>query len=162
MKMSEGVEWAVHCCTVLAHLPAGLGLPAARLAEFHGVPPTYLAKQLQQLSAAGIVTSSRGRRGGYRLARSPADVSLLDIVLAVDGAEPAFRCSEIRRRGPSQVEDRLYSPVCGIAAAMWRAESAWRKELSAVTVASLIGGMAADVPIDAVRKGAAWLQEVLR
>ena len=45
--MSDGVEWAIHCCTMLAVLPDGEALPAARLAEFHEVPPAYLAKHLQ-------------------------------------------------------------------------------------------------------------------
>ena len=45
MKISDGVEWSIHCCTVLALLPEGTALPAARLAEFHGVLtgiPTYV------------------------------------------------------------------------------------------------------------------------
>lgn len=161
MRLSEGVEWAVHCCTVLAFLPPDRGLPAHRLAEYHGVPPAYLAKHLQSLSAAGLVESRRGRAGGYRLARSADEISLLEIVLAVDGPEPAFSCSEIRRRGPAKVDDRLYSPVCGIAAAMWRAESAYRKELAAVSIADVVAGLARDVPSEAVAKGAAWMQEVL-
>lgn len=161
MKLSEGVEWAVHCCTVLAFLPPDRGLPAHRLAEYHGVPGAYLAKHLQALSAAGLVETKRGRNGGYRLARPAADISLLEVVLAVDGAEPAFSCTEIRKRGPAQVEERLYSPVCGIAAAMWRAESAYRRELSAVSIADIVAGLARDVPNEAVTKGAAWMQEVL-
>lgn len=44
--MSDAVEWALHCCTVLATLPEDQALPAARLAEFHDVPPAYLAKAL--------------------------------------------------------------------------------------------------------------------
>ena len=62
MKLSDGVEWGIHCCTVLAALPEGTALPAARLAEFHGVPAAYLAKHLQALSRAGIVTTEPGQR----------------------------------------------------------------------------------------------------
>jgi len=136
-------------------------IPANRLAEFHGVPPTYLAKILQGMSAAGLVEAVPGRRGGYRLARGISDITLLDVVLAVDGDEPAFRCTEIRRRGPSAVPARQYTPVCTIAAAMWEAEEAWRDSLRSITLADLVGSLAQAIPADAVRKGVAWMQEVL-
>ena len=84
----------------------GLGLPYKRLpnkdmcADFFEVPAAYLAKQMQLLRRAGIVESLRGKGGGYRLARSVDDISLLDIVAAIDGPMPAFRCTEIRQNGP--------------------------------------------------------------
>lgn len=161
MKLGEGVEWAVHSCTLLALAPPGVALPAARLAEFHGVPPAYLAKHLQQLSAAGIVESTPGRKGGYRLARPPADVTVLEIVEAVEGDERAFRCTEIRQRGPAAVARSQYSPVCGIARVMHRAEAAWRRELKAHTLADVIESVNRDVPPEAATKAVRWFQEVL-
>lgn len=160
--MSEGVEWALHCCTLLAVVPEGTALPATRLAEFHGVPGAYLAKHLQALAAAGILESVPGRRGGYRLARRPADIPLIDVVDAVEGDESAFRCTEIRQRGPSALARSRYVKPCGIARAMWAAEDAWRAELARRTVADLLAGLASDVPMDAAVKAAAWLQEVSR
>jgi len=55
MKLSYGVEWGVHVCTLLAVLPADAALPAARLAEYHGVPSAYMAKHLQALARAGVL-----------------------------------------------------------------------------------------------------------
>jgi Rrf2 family protein len=162
MRLSEGVEWAVHCCTMLAVLPPDRALPAARLAEFHGVPPAYLAKHLQQLVAAGILESVPGRRGGYRLARPAADIPLLDVVQAIDGEEHAFRCTEIRRNGPSAVAASEYTPVCAIAAAMYRAEAAWRKELAGVSVGDIAAGLRRTVPAEAAAKAAQWYVEVTR
>ena len=159
--MGEPVEWALHCTTVLALLPEGSALPASKLAEFHGVPAAYLAKALQSLSRAGIVVSVPGRNGGYRLGRPPADVSLLDVVEAVEGRDSSFRCTEIRKRGPAKVSPRLYAPVCAIAEAMYRADEAWRGELRGTTVADLLQTLATSVPTEAVMKGAAFLQEVL-
>jgi len=160
--MSDGVEWALHCCTVLAVLPDGRCLPAARLAEFHGVPPAYLAKHLQALSAAGIAATEPGPRGGYRLARPAVEITLLDVVLAVDGADTAFRCSEIRQRGPvaADPESAVYRRSCGIARAMWRAEQSWRDELQATTVADLIQDLLATVPAEQLVRGAEWVQQV--
>lgn len=161
MRLSEGVEWALHCTTVLALVPSAMAMPGGRLAEFHGVPPAYLAKALQALSRAEIVESVAGRRGGYRLARPASDITLLDVVLAVDGDEPAFRCTEIRRRGPAAVPARHYRHACSIAAAMWRAEEAWRAELAATSVADLLGRLAHTVSPESASKAATWMQEVL-
>ena len=161
MRIGEGVEWAIHCATVLAVIPPDASLPGARLAEFHQVPSAYLAKSLQALSRAGIIESLPGRNGGYRLARAARDITLLEIVLAVEGYEPAFRCSEIRRRGPGAMPARKYVSPCGIASAMWRAEEAWRAELQAVTVADMLDHVVQSITPESAAKTAAWMQEVL-
>ena len=162
MRMSEGVEWAIHCCTILALLPEDVAFPASRLAEFHGVPGPYLAKHLQALSRAGIVESVPGPKGGYRMARPAAEITLLDVVLAVEGDETAFRCSEIRQRGPGAIEPEAYRNPCLIARAMWRAEDAWRRELAAQTMADIVAGLPASVDPRSALKGAVWIQEVIR
>jgi Rrf2 family protein len=160
--MSDGVEWGLHCCLVLATLPEGQALPAARLAELNDVPPAYLAKHLQALSAAGITRSSAGPAGGYRLARPPSEVSALDVVLAIEGDETAFRCGEIRQRGPLAGGPELYRRPCGIARAMWRAEDAWRAELAATSVGDLLAEFVGAVPTEHLVASAAWIQGVQR
>lgn len=161
MKLSEGVEWTVHCCTVLGALPRGTTMSGARLAEFHGVPAPYLVKQLQKLSQAGIVAAVAGRNGGYCLGRPAREITLLDVVLALEGPEPAFRCTEIRQQGPTAVDVARYVRPCGIAKAMWRAEDAWRAELKAVTIADINRELAASVDHEQIAKAIAWFQEVL-
>jgi Rrf2 family protein len=161
MRMSDGVEWGAHCCAILAFVPPGQALPAARLAEYHGVPAAYLAKHLQALARAGIVETTKGPRGGYRLARSASEITMLDVVEAIDGAEPAFRCSEIRRRGPSAVPAREYRTKCAIHAAMNRADEVWRRELRNTSIADLMVRIGHDASPKAVAKAASWFQEVL-
>jgi Rrf2 family protein len=160
MKLSEGVEWGVHCATLLAVLPPGTALPAGRLAEFHGVPTAYLAKHLQAMSRAGLLESLPGARGGYRLARPAASITMLDVVEAIDGVEPAFRCSEIRRRGPTARPAREYRVPCAIHAAMNRADGAWRTELRATSIADLVAHVARDASPKAFEQGLNWLMEV--
>jgi Rrf2 family protein len=162
VKLGDGVEWGLHCCTLLALLPDDAALPASRLAEFHGVPAAYLAKHLQALSRAGIVEAVAGARGGYRLARPPAEVTLLDVVEAVEGRAPAFRCTEIRQRGPGALPAREYRVACSITRAMHQAEDAWRTELRSQTIADLVRSLATSVHPRAAAKAAAWFQEVLR
>jgi Rrf2 family protein len=162
MRLSEGVEWGLHCATLLSFVPPGSALPAARLAEYHGVPAAYLAKNLQALSRAGIVETVPGPRGGYRLARPPTEVSMLAVVEALEGDEPAFRCTEIRRRGPTALPAREYRLPCAIHAVMDRADTAWREELAAVSIADLVVTLGRDAPPRALQKGSEWFKEVLR
>jgi Rrf2 family protein len=142
-------------------VPDGQTLPAARLAEFHGVPPAYLAKHLQALSRAGLVQTVPGPRGGYRLARPAGEINMLDVLMAIDGPSPAFVCTEIRRRGPAGLPDRFYGGLCGVHRAMARAEEAYRAVLAETTVAELVNVMLTDAHPDGLVRGALWLQEVL-
>lgn len=137
MRMSEGVEWAIHSCLNLTWLEPGEAVTAAKLAAYYALPAAYLNKQLQALARAGIVTSTPGPRGGFRLARSPADISLMDVVTAIEGPEEAFRCEEIQRQGPGGREDVDYRRGCAVSQTMRRAELAWRRELAGQTLAEL-------------------------
>jgi len=162
MRLSDGVEWGVHACTLLAFMPADAAMPAGKLAEYHGVPAAYMAKHLQALAAAGVLQTVKGARGGYRLARPPAEITVLDIVEAVDGDESAFRCTEIRRRGPLARPAREYTKMCGIHAAFDRADAAWRNVLAETTVADILSGVLEDLPQATLEKGARWVQESAR
>ncbi len=162
MRLSEGVEWGVHCLVLVAILSPDEALPAGRLAEYHGVPTAYLAKHLQSLSRAGLLEAVSGPRGGYRLSRPAADISVLDVVEALDGVEPAFRCTEIRRRGPASLPAPEYQVPCSIHVVMDRADQAWRAELRATSVADLLRMVATSAPAAALDKGYDWLQEVRR
>lgn len=141
MRINKGVEWAAHACSVLVPLWPERGLPLSALAELHGVPEPYMAKQMQLLSTAGIVEGGRGRTGFYRLAKPPAQITLLDILVAIDGDEPMFRCTEIRQQGPCAARPEDYKLPCGIAAGFWRAERAYRDSLAAVNLATLVKGI---------------------
>lgn len=162
MRLSEGVEWGLHCAVLLAVMPSDAALSTTRLADFHGVPVAYLAKHLQAMSRAGILEAGTGPRGGYRLARPPADISVLEVVEAVDGEDPAFRCLEIRRRGPAAAPAREYRTMCGIHRVMVEADEAWRTRLTRTSIADLAAGVARDATPKMIEKFGQWLQEVTR
>ena len=69
------------------------------------------------------------------------EITLLDIVLAVEGSSPAFRCNEIRQRGPNPLPVKPTQP-CVIASAMLRAERAYRAELKRTTIADILAELA--------------------
>ncbi|WP_433894512.1 RrF2 family transcriptional regulator [Streptomyces sp. CA-111067] len=153
--MSGGVEWALHCCVVLTS--ADEPVPATRLAELHDVSASYLAKQLQALSRAGLVRSVQGKAGGYVLTREPASITVLDVVEAIDGPGPAFVCSEIRQRGPLATPPEACVGPCAITRAMSNADAAWRESLRAVTIADLVQSINADYGPRTMSTVATWL-----
>jgi Rrf2 family protein len=159
MKMSEGVEWTAHACTMLAALPPGAGLSANALAELHQLAPAYMAKHMQALARAGVVDAIRGAGGGYRLARPASEISLWDLVEAIEGAEPTFRCSEIRQQGPCVGPQADFRKPCGIHAAFNKAETAWRAELKSVTLAELAAEVARKVSPQGRAALRQWLEQ---
>jgi Rrf2 family protein len=136
MRMSEGVESAVHVLLVMAWLDDREPVSTARLAASYQLSPGYLNKQLQALVRAGILTSVPGARGGFLLARRPADISLMDVVAAIEGSVEAFRCAEIRLRAAHTPPEASQVP-CAVATSMRRAELAWRRALAAQSIADV-------------------------
>ena len=156
MRISEGVEWAAHACAVLAALPKGMTLSAEGLAGFHELPPAYMAKHLQALSKAGLVTTTRGARGGYALARSARQITLWDIQSAICGSEPSFECKDIRRKGPCAA----YSPkttLCPIACVFAAAEKAYRARLMATSIADIVEDVATSMGVRGQAAFGKWL-----
>jgi len=158
MALRNQVEWALHCCSVLASLPAGEYLATRTLAEFHGVPKEYLSKALQALAQAGLIEGTLGPTGGYRLAKLPREITFLDIVEAIEGTSHTFRCTEIRGNNPCLVaSEKRFSGPCAVARIMYRADEAWRRELRSVTLDDLENDLAIDVPAEQLERGRKWL-----
>lgn len=157
MQLKSQVEWALHCCAILAGLPADRYLATKALAEFHGVPKEYLSKALQALSTAGIVISTLGPTGGYRLARPAAEISFLDVVEAVEGGGPTFVCTQIRKNNPCRPQGYCEDKSCAIARVMWQADQSWRDSLRQTSIEMLQGMLAADIPADLWRKSFEWV-----
>ena len=161
MRISEGVEWGLHCLSVLAALPVGATLPAKALAEFHGVSESYLLKHLKALVAAGLLESVPGPRGGYRLARAATAITFLDVAQAIEGPEPAFRCTEIRRRAPFDAPPGCFRAACTINVTMLQAEAAWREVLRKRTIADLATSIET-LPAAWLRDATAWFTPHVR
>ena len=146
MKLPESMEWLLHSTAALAQLDAGVSASAAQLAEHYDVPAAYLAKQLQSLVRAGVLTAATGPNGGFRLARPADEITLLQVVEAVDGTSPFYTCNEIRQRGRGAAPPEQCRRTCAIAVHMHQAEAAWRASLAAVTIADIVAGLPRGVP----------------
>ena len=96
MRLSHLADYAVVLMTAAARYPAGARLSATELAADTGVPLPTAQKLMGQLAACGLLSSVRGAGGGFALARSATEISLADIVEAVEGPIAMTVCSEGR------------------------------------------------------------------
>ncbi len=158
MILGNQVEWALHCAMILATVPQGKLLSSRALADFHGVPKDYLSKCLQLLSNAGLVNTTSGPYGGYSLARSPGEISFLDVVEAVEGKKKTFKCSEIRKNNPCLSKaDRKFSDTCAIAAIMFDADEAWRSVLRQRKLSDITDKLADGVSKETMQNLVKWI-----
>ena len=97
MRLSHLADYAVVLMTAAARRPAGARLSATELAGETGVPLPTAQKLMGQLAGCGLLLSVRGACGGFSLAKPATEISLADIVEAVEGPIAMTVCSEGRR-----------------------------------------------------------------
>src|ERR1700680_2225111 len=85
MKLSRTVAYAIHATLQLAQSKSGVPVPCSRLATEGHMPERFLLQILRHLVTHGILHSTRGVDGGYALERKPEEISLLDVIEAIDG-----------------------------------------------------------------------------
>jgi Rrf2 family protein len=146
VKLPASTEWVLHCATTLAQLEPGTTASAAQLAEYYDLPAPYLAKQLQALVRAGVLAATTGPRGGFRLGLPAAEITMLRIVEAVDGASPPYECREIRQQGRGALPRKECRRTCVLAEKMADAHDAWRHSLAAVTLADILAELPPGAP----------------
>ena len=129
MKLSRTVTYALQATLQLAQAETHEPVPCSRLAAEGAMPERFLLQILRSLVTPGILQSTRGVEGGYALERSPADISLLDIIEAVDG--PMSTKLPFADRLPNEAQVRLREAIQSVAATA-------RQQLQEVNVASLI------------------------
>jgi Rrf2 family transcriptional regulator, cysteine metabolism repressor len=85
MRISTKGEYGLLALVDLALQPEGEAVQAVQIANRQGIPKQYLDQLMLMLRKAGLVDSVRGRQGGYRLARPSRTITLLDVVVALEG-----------------------------------------------------------------------------
>jgi FeS assembly SUF system regulator len=130
MRLSHLADYAVVLMTAAARRPAGARLSATELAQDTGVPLPTAQKLMGQLAACGLLSSARGASGGFALARPAKEISLADIVEAVEGPIAMTVCSEGRN-------DCALDAHCRVKPHMGLIGSAVRGALGAVSLQQL-------------------------
>jgi Rrf2 family iron-sulfur cluster assembly transcriptional regulator len=92
MQITRQADYAIRAVLFLSKLEPGERAATNLVAREESIPPSFLAKIISQLSIAGLLHTSRGARGGVMLAREPRDISLLDVVEAIDGPITLNEC----------------------------------------------------------------------
>jgi Rrf2 family protein len=98
LELTKRGDYAVRAMLALARAPEGRLLSVRRIAEDMTIPVRFLPQVMGDLVAAGLVEATTGRAGGYRIARPPAAVTILDVVEAVEGDSRRRSC--VLRGGP--------------------------------------------------------------
>lgn len=99
MNLQKGTHYALCAGAALARGWGGGPVTVAQVARSHALPQTVVAKVFQQLVHAGLAVGTRGTRGGYRLARAPHTVTVLEVIDAFEPPRPAERSG--RRDDPA-------------------------------------------------------------
>jgi Rrf2 family protein len=85
MQITRQADYAVRAVLYLARLGQTERAATSQVAQEQHIPPSFLAKIISQLSIAGLLHTSRGARGGVTLAREPKEITVLEVVEAIDG-----------------------------------------------------------------------------
>ncbi len=92
MQITRQADYAVRAVLYLARLGTAERAATSTVAEEQRIPPSFLAKIISQLSIAGLLHTSRGARGGVTLAREPKEITLLEVIEAIDGPIQLNEC----------------------------------------------------------------------
>ena len=132
MRLTHLADYAVVMMTAAARREPGSRLSAAELAGETGVPVPTAQKLMGKLAVAGLLTSVRGIGGGFTLARGITDISLADIVEAVEGPIAMTQCA-----GSDEASDCALDAHCRVKPHMGIVGAKVRGALNAVTLQEL-------------------------
>jgi len=127
LRLSKKADYALIAMKHLAIRTDAASISAREIAEQYDIPIELMAKVLQRLARRGLLTSHQGTRGGYRLARPSAVISVADIIQAIDGPLTVTACS-------TEAENCDQYNKCSVRDPLWRIKD---RILSALATCSL-------------------------
>jgi Rrf2 family protein len=131
LEITRQADYALRAAVEVARLPEGERAPTAMIATRQQIPLPFLAKIVSQLVVRGVLEATRGASGGVSLARPPQQISMLEIIEAIDGPITLNRCT----RDPSVCELSQSCPFCEI---FTEAQVALVKRLQSITLSDLV------------------------
>ena len=165
MQISKGVEYALHCLVYLVDMPKGQSRGIKALAEFQGVPESYLSKIFTKLKKAGLLRSNPGVKGGYELAKRPEDISFLNVFEAVEGTQSFFQCMNIREncilyRDQQELPKHIACGTCLIHSVMLTAEQHYKHYLTRTNLQWLHDHLQKTIPADYRHRTQIWFRSI--
>jgi len=133
LELTKRADYAIRAVLALAEAGPDARLSVRSIAERRAIPAGFLRQVMADLVAVGLVDGATGRAGGYRLARSAASVSLLEVIEAIEGDSRRREC--VLRGGPCRL-----SGVCDVHAVFAAAQDEVLRRLGEATVASVVAG----------------------
>ncbi len=135
MKVSAQEEYGLRCLLQLATLRGGDYLTLAQMAEREGMSQANAGKMMWLLNKAGLVTSIRGTKGGYRLARPAAEIRLSEVIKVLDDDVLEGHCKTY----PGVLDACVHTGDCGIRSVIVGVHEIVERALSGITLAQLVG-----------------------
>jgi len=130
MKLTRASSYALHAVAYMAVQKHDKPVASHHIAQARGIPERFLLKVLKPLVSARVLLSIKGPNGGYRLARSPSDITMLEILEAVDGP--------IRGQAPFSDEENHGNLNQKLENICKRTADQVRKELDRVRISDLV------------------------
>ena len=130
MHLTKGADYGARGIIYLAKQPPSSVVLVGEVAAAEGLPESYLAKIFQDLAKEGIVRSHRGAKGGFSLARPPEEITLREIIEAIEGPIFLSRCL-----APGENCEKM--PTCALYPVLKRAQERLLATLSATTLKDL-------------------------
>lgn len=130
MKLTRASSYAIHAVAYMAQQKLDKPVASHKVAEDRGIPERFLLKVLKPLVSARVLKSIKGPNGGYQLARTPSDISMLEIIEAVEG--PIRGQAPFDAKSNTSLNKKL-EEICN------QSSEAVRKTLSKIHISDLIG-----------------------
>lgn len=137
MNLNKSTRYALYAAMEMAKTWLAGPVTAAQMAERYRVPENALAKSLQQLVRARLATGTRGAGGGYQLARSPAETTVLDVMTALEPIREPRQC--LLADGPGECE---HYPDCRLRRLFDEVDQMARATFASTTLETLVGDQA--------------------
>lgn len=130
LELTKRADYAIRAVVALAAAAPDERLSVRRVADAQAIPARFLTQVMADLVAAGIVEGQAGRTGGYRLARPASELTVLDVVEAIEGDSRRRTC--VLRGGPCNV-----TGVCAVHEVFAAAQDEMLRPLRGATIASI-------------------------
>jgi Rrf2 family protein len=138
LRLSKKADYALMAMKHLAVKSDTATISAREIAEEYNIPIELMAKVLQRLARRGLLTSTQGTRGGYRLLKPTTSISVADIIEAIDGPLTVTACS-------TQDDQCGQYATCNVRDPLWRIKDRILEALSTCSLAEI----AAEPPLEA-------------